>query len=611
MAANSYTPRLRVRSSNGVYGLKLDSGLVADPSAPKDAANAARVMCYSKDGSLYAYHDGTVIKVLSTADGSTLCEIARPRTLALVFSPNNSQLAAWENYSIKKGGAGPAEGGGAAAHGANDNLTVWSTGSGEMVTSYINRGYENWGPQWTDDDAWCVRLGRDEVHFYDATDYSKGVCKRLKLKGIAKFSLAPGEGPCRLITFVPVDKGAPAKCGLYREPNLERPLAFKSFFKADKINFKWNAEGSACLIATATDLDTTGKSYYGETNLYYMGMREGAAQVILDKTGPISDFDWAPTGDKFCVVYGSMPAKAALFNSKCDKVFDFGTGPRNWVRFSPHGNIIMLAGFGNISAGVMQFWDPKEKKLINQIERRDSTMIAWCPDSRHFLTATTSPRLKVDNGFTVWHYANSAPLCQQEDMKELWDVAWQPAAAGAIPVHPIEQPKGAGGKAKAFVPVKAQAYRPPGARGTQSSIKLHVEEAAENVKEPEEQQLSKSALKNKKRKEAKARALRDAAIAASGGVVPKKKSAEQQAAVAAAASIVGTPKVKMTAPDAAQSDEKRIRNLNKKLRQIDSLKAKQAAGEFLQTNQLEKIKEEETLKAEVAELAAQLEALRA
>eukprot|EP00729_Bicosta_minor_P024807 gene24807-21625_t len=116
---------IAVRSSNGVYGLKLDSGLVADPSAPKDAAgrcsvpptaegcttqtpteldkgcqenliavdaaNAARVMCYSKDGSLYAYHDGTVIKVLSTADGSTLCEIARPRTLALVFSPNNSQ----------------------------------------------------------------------------------------------------------------------------------------------------------------------------------------------------------------------------------------------------------------------------------------------------------------------------------------------------------------------------------------------------------------------------------------------------------------------------------------------------------------------------------------
>lgn len=73
----------------------------------------------------------------------------------------------------------------------------------------------------------------------------------------------------------------------------------------------------------------------------------------------------------------------------------------------------------------------------------------------------------------------STPICRsyrelQEDMKELWDVAWQPAAAGAIPVHPIEQPKGAGGKAKAFVPVKAQAYRPPGARGTQSSSKVDV-----------------------------------------------------------------------------------------------------------------------------------------
>jgi translation initiation factor 2A len=41
-----------------------------------------------------------------------------------------------------------------------------------------------------------------------------------------------------------------------------------------------------------------------------------------------------------------MPA--ALFNKKCEKLKDFGTGKRNTVKFSPLGNIITLAGFGNL-----------------------------------------------------------------------------------------------------------------------------------------------------------------------------------------------------------------------------------------------------------------------
>ena len=36
-----------------------------------------------------------------------------------------------------------------------------------------------------------------------------------------------------------------------------------------------------------------------------------------------------------------MPAKATLFNSKCAALYDFGTGPRNEIYFSPHGNNIL------------------------------------------------------------------------------------------------------------------------------------------------------------------------------------------------------------------------------------------------------------------------------
>lgn len=51
------------------------------------------------------------------------------------------------------------------------------------------------------------------------------------------------------------------------------------------------------------------------------------------KNGPIYDVAWSPNSSEFCVVYGFMPAKATVYNLKCDPVFDFGTGPRNAVYY--------------------------------------------------------------------------------------------------------------------------------------------------------------------------------------------------------------------------------------------------------------------------------------
>lgn len=36
-----------------------------------------------------------------------------------------------------------------------------------------------------------------------------------------------------------------------------------------------------------------------------------------------------------------MPSKAALFNNKCEMVFDFGITHRNTALYNPHGNNIL------------------------------------------------------------------------------------------------------------------------------------------------------------------------------------------------------------------------------------------------------------------------------
>lgn len=62
----------------------------------------------------------------------------------------------------------------------------------------------------------------------------------------------------------------------------------------------------------------------------------------LGKEGPIHAIEWSPKNTEFCVVYGFMPAKATLFNTKCEAIFEFGTLHRNSVYYNPHGNNILL-----------------------------------------------------------------------------------------------------------------------------------------------------------------------------------------------------------------------------------------------------------------------------
>jgi hypothetical protein len=49
-------------------------------------------------------------------------------------------------------------------------------------------------------------------------------------------------------------------------------------------------------------------------------------------------------------------------------------------------------------SGEIEFWERRKRELISRQQAPDSTVFEWCPDSRHFVTATTFPRLKVDNG---------------------------------------------------------------------------------------------------------------------------------------------------------------------------------------------------------------------
>ncbi len=192
--------------------------------------------------------------------------------------------------------------------------------------------------------------------------------------------------------------------------------------------------------------------------------------IDTDKEGPIHDVAWSPTSKEFGVVYGYVPAKTTLFNTRAVATHSFPLGPRNTILFSPHGRIVLVAGFGNMVGQVDIYNLGKDYQKVCTIEASNASVCEWSPDGKYILTATTSPRLRVDNGVRIWHVGGG--LMYNKEFQELYNVTWRPQPSVLHStedlVHPVPNPH-----ASALIyldtvktPSKpAGAYRPPGARG--------------------------------------------------------------------------------------------------------------------------------------------------
>jgi translation initiation factor 2A len=483
----------------------------------------------------------------------------------------------------------------------------------------------------------------------------------------------------------------------------------KTFFKGDKVQLKWNQLGTTLIVLAQTEVDKTGKSYYGETTLYVLSANGGFdSRITLDKEGPIHDVSWSPNSKEFGVVYGYMPAKTTIFNQRAVATHTFPLSPRNTILFSPTGRFVLVAGFGNL-AGQMDIYDlEKDYQKICTIEGGNPSVCEWSPDSKYILTATTSPRLRVDNGVRLWHVGGG--IMYNEDMVELYHVTWRPQAFDNFSpgdlLHPVPTPHAS---ALAYLgtvktPSKpAGAYRPPGARGTSTPLHFKREDeggaahivsngtslvgsngfgkprrqvpgaetvdtlppgaAPANGPAPGtaegDENLSKAALKNKKKREAKKAKDAEAKAAgltptpdgpAAGGDnrSPERRDRREHQRSRSkgqqdvrtpsqgryrsnthqgkhngpngtaptgqmnnlsinpmATRVQDTPELSVTSPGGGSPNAKKLRGLQKKIRAIEDLEMRLAGGEKLEDTQMKKIGTKTAVQAELASLEAE------
>lgn len=519
-----------------------------DRGAPSTSVDC-RVIAFSPDGTQLAWCDGKSVHVIDATTLEQQQTIPKSKTRHIQFSPLGTYVVTWEPYAILQGQSV-----------GDPNLEIWT--GGEKAAEFIQKLQHNWCPQWSEDEQLCARNVTNEVHFFDGglLPGASVVSRKLQVENLTTFALSPGKSPCRIACYVPGTKGAPSFVRLYEYPRLEGAgsiLANKSFYRADSVTFLWNRKGSGLLVLTNTEVDKTGGSYYGEQGLHYLSVRGDGNMVPLQKKGPIYSVEWNPDSEDFCVVYGFMPSVATLFNCKCEPVFEFGTAHRNCVNYNPQGNIICLSGFGNLK-GSMEFWDRSRLKLISNPVAPNTTQLEWSPDGIYVATATNAPRLRVDNGWKVWHFTGSLLFSQEAGPKqELWEVKWRPALAGTYPPpDPTQGPPPSRAQHKSEAKQTA-AYVPPALRG-----KTRPKGDVPPAKAPHP--------KGKRRDQGTGRS--------------NDRSAEQGDAVATAKCIVGEE-----AKEGGSEKEKKVKQLRKKLKQIEQIKQQQAEGKVLEVNQVEKI----------------------
>lgn len=584
-------------------------------SFPKPTVEC-RVALYSPNGSYFAYTQPTeVVVTRTTAEASLVLRIPINDTFDLHFSPNGKYIALWTKPTLldKESGVW------------TENVLIYNVEASHVVTRWSNKIQNGWKPQFTQDESLVAKnFNNKEIHFFDLKNNEEVNIHRpthkfklLDPKTVFQnFQISPGLNPAVAI-FVPEKGGKPAQVLVYNIPNFTQPMCTKTFFKAERCQLKWNSIGTALLALSLTDHDTTNQSYYGETNLYLLGIAGlYDSRIDLKREGPIHDITWSPSAREFAVIYGYMPSETTFFDARGNAIHSLPMLPRNTILYSPHARYVLVAGFGNLQ-GTVDVYDRQNKfQKITTFEATNTSVCEWSPCGRFILTATTSPRLRVDNGLKVWHA--SGKLVYLKEYQELLSIGWKPQTIESFPLlKQLEAAPESHESAREFVAKKealkasaatkpAGAYRPPHARnstGSNTATSLYQKELQNSMGKsvvvgvprptkvipgaaPVVEKESKSAAKNRKKREAK-RAQQE-----KEGVSPSPSPSPAPAAVEPGSVVGGVGSI----------EEKKIRSLLKKLRAIEALKMKQANAEPLEDTQVSKINKEDEIRTELASL---------
>lgn len=178
--------------------------------------------------------------------------------------------------------------------------------------------------------------------------------------------------------------------------------------------------GNKSLVYTELFNDPTGRNYYGKTKLFLfeviprISMKMKVIEPINEQNlspklvevetpeGQLHDFSWAPNGESFVVVAGSMPSKAIIYDASGAPLGVICNEYRNRIQFSPKGRFVLVYGIGNLP-GNFDVYSLDDLSLVGRFKSPSSSLVQWSEDEELILTQIVFSKIKEKNLFRVNH----------------------------------------------------------------------------------------------------------------------------------------------------------------------------------------------------------------
>ena len=392
------------------------------------------VSLFSPSGTKLAVVDLVGIKVLSTPQYTELFSIRRSNVQLLHFSPCGKYLVSWEK---------PQE--------DSPNLIIWDTDRQVQVYAFYQKKFlkETWPTAiFSSDSSFIYIKNVNDLYIYRIPEVQPyQVFNDFKITSF--FTSAKQR---YLVTYTGEEKQETSKLSfLTHQDSGMQKLAELQIKFVQELKVIWNKEATSALIWCQTDVDTTGRSYYGEHSLF-IATNEPRIKPVKTTEGPIHDVMWSPCEDVFIVIAGFMPATSHFYSAAGNKKDQIAKHHRNTVKWNPFGSLFLIAGFGNLQ-GEVDVYEKNSLELVGNCRASSTVYCEWGPCGKVFVAATLCPRMRVDNGYSMYKYTGELLFRVMEPF-ELWQVAWTPQVFASQPLTPRAEGKKVAEK---------KTYKPPGA----------------------------------------------------------------------------------------------------------------------------------------------------
>ncbi|CXI17750.1 eukaryotic initiation factor 2a, putative [Plasmodium berghei] len=299
------------------------------------------------------------------------------------------------------------------------------------LNSYSNSNWPFF--KWTESESNCLCLINNQIYIYKDNNFNV-VSDKLKLDHIEFFEVSPeqyitessennnGNTNKRRIFLATYERGTKGNSSVFKIfnlDNLNKHIYSKKFFNSDEIKLKWNKNGTSLLLQIHTQVDKEKQSYYGSSNLYFIDTVKIKDVNIMTNKGLIYDTIWSYNQNKFYVCKGEIPADIVLHDKNGNIIHSYGKHKFNTLKLNYSEKLLLTGGFGNLS-GDISIWNTINKKEITKTKSSCAVICEFFNDDKHFLTATTHPRLRVDNNIKIFKY--NGLIVSKLDFDELYNV---------------------------------------------------------------------------------------------------------------------------------------------------------------------------------------------